>query len=302
MKKRPSSVCFIAFCLLLVCCNLLKSSAQELNKEALDYLSYYKNALPDSLKNKINLDDSKVIMDIGSNILYFGKNKIGNELMNYAIAKSDKVTGDDYHKLSVQNTKNGNFIQAIDALEKAIVLDPKINGYYGWVLLYYYHDYKRALECLEAYDLLTPGFSDAPVGEDIHTLKALAKMQLGNYEEAIEEFNINIAEVTAQNGEYWVPIYTYFYKGRCFQKLNKMNEAIFCYDQSIKMYEQNTEAYFYKGLTLIEMGRKKEGCENLQNAFSLINQGNKQSDVYVELFDEVYKQDIERAIENHCSK
>jgi len=66
--------------------------------------------------------------------------------------KVEEVSAEDYHSLSVQNTKNGNYSIAIAALEKAMELDPKeISPYYGWVLLYYYRDYEKSLKILEQY-------------------------------------------------------------------------------------------------------------------------------------------------------
>jgi hypothetical protein len=37
----------------------------------------------------------------------------------------------------------------------------------------------------------------------------------------------------------------------------------------------------------------------LKKALSLMEKGNKQTDVYVELFDEIYKEDIEEAIKKY---
>jgi tetratricopeptide (TPR) repeat protein len=119
-------------------------SSQNLSEATKTYLEKIKSELPDSVKATVNLDDPQTLLRLGSRNAYFGNNERGNEIMRYAISKSSGVTGDDYHEWSVQNTKNGNYVTAIEALEKAVSLDPNLYGYYGWVLLYYYHDYTKA--------------------------------------------------------------------------------------------------------------------------------------------------------------
>jgi tetratricopeptide (TPR) repeat protein len=236
------------------------------------------------------------MMQLGYQMAYYGNNKLGNELMNYGIQKLDTVTYEDYHEISVQNTKNGNYIAAIEALEKSSAMSPEINGYYGWVLLYYYHDYEKALEKLNAYDARTPEFNDAAVGEDIHFLKGLAHMKLGHYKTAIQEFDINIKNITKNYGEKWTNPYCSFYKARCFEKLDEYKKADECYNQAIQLDTNCTEAYYFKALNLKRMKQMKTAKLNLNRSLELIKKGYKQTDVYVELFDEIYVSDIEEAI------
>ena len=111
----------------------------------------------------------KQILEMGTYISYHGNDQCGNELMNLCIAKNDSITAGDWHAYSVQNTKHGNYAEAIQALEKSLAINAKeMEGYYGWVLLYYYRDYEKSLKHLNHYDDLTPQDVDAPVGENIH--------------------------------------------------------------------------------------------------------------------------------------
>lgn len=238
----------------------------------------------------------KNVFLVGHAEMYFGNDTVGNEMMEYALLKMDSVTGDDYQELSVQHTKNGNHPQAIAALEKAVALDPQVYGYYGWVLLYYYHDYPKALECLEKFDALTPNFSDAPAGEDIHFQKGLCYMQLGQLPKAVAEFDTYIDETTRSHGEEWVDAYAFVYKGRCLDRLNRAEEALTCYDKAIRIYKYNTEAYYHKAMSLLILGRKAEAREHLLKAKELADQNYFYRDVYVEFFEAVYRQDIEAAL------
>ena len=243
-----------------------------------------------------------LLSGVGSQMMWYGKNDLGNKVALYSISKIKKKTANLYRGYSVQNTKNGNYHEAISALEKAMMIDNKeVSAYYGWVLLYYYRDYTKALNILELCDQFTPNFSDTPVGENIHYLKGLAQMQLQEYEKAVEQFNIYILETTSNVGEDWVDVYTFVNKGRSLAQLNKHQEAILTYDKAIKHYSNCTEAYYWKGISLSQIQKPQLACDNLQHALDLIQKGYKSSNAYVELFHEIYKQDISMQIALHCT-
>lgn len=284
----------LCMCWLLLFCHY--AGAQNWSTETQNFLAQLKSKLPDSIVQSTPWQDPKFLIKLAYQNLYFGNNAIGNEMLHYAASQLDNISASEYHEMSVQNTKNGNYIEAVADLEQAIKLDPTYNGYYGWVLLYYYHDYEKALKHLELYDALTPNFNDAAVGEDVHFLKGIAHMKLKNYAVAIIEFDKNIKHYTKTYGEKWTNPYCSFYKGRCYQALNKLKKADEAFTTAIKIDSNCTEAYYYKGLNLIQMKKMQLAKQQLNKALSLIKNGNKQTDVYVELFDEVYLADIELAI------
>lgn len=243
-----------------------------------------------------------MLSGIGSMDLYYGNNERGNKIISYAMSKLDNPSAETYHAISVQNTKNGNYNIAIQALEKTIELDPKEgSAYYGWVLLYYYHDYQGALALLEQCDNYTPNFSDAPMGEDIHYLKGLCHMQLNHYEEAINQFDTYINNLASTHGEAYVDVYTFVQKGRCLDQLGQFESAIDSYKKAIKYYKNCTEAYYFMGLTQLKIDERNEACNNFSIARDLIKKGYKSTDTYVEYFHEIYPQQIEISILEHCS-
>ena len=249
----------------------------------------------------LDITNDTLLFDIGYQSIYYGKNDLGNALIAYALSKRDSIKDEDYRHWSVQNTKNGYYIKAIALLEKAMKLNPKkISRYYGWVLLYYYRDYEKALTILEQHDAYTPNFSDAPMGEDIHYLKGLCHMQLKRYNKALEEFNTYITNLAATHGEDFVDVYTFVQKGRCLTQLGEFEEALSAYQKAIHYYENCTEAYYFMGLTQFEMNEADSACRNFNTALDLIQKGHKSSDTYVEYFHEIYLQQIEESIAENC--
>jgi tetratricopeptide (TPR) repeat protein len=242
-----------------------------------------------------------VISGIGYIDIYNGNNERGNKMMLYAMSKKEKLSASDYHAFSIHNTKNGNYSLAIDALEKAYQIDSAdAAAYIGWVLLYYYRDYERSLEILEYCDQLTPNFSDAPQGEDIHYLKGLAYMQLNQTEKAIEEFDWYINEMAKKGNEEYVDVYAFVQKGRCLAKLEKHEEAIKSFEKAIHYYEHCTEANYFMALSEIALGENEKACNNLAYALNKIKKGYKSTDNYIEFFHAIYTQDIELSIIQNC--
>lgn len=269
--------------------------SQNFSSETQSYLQELNKKYPDSIQSY----NHNRIFDIGYKNAWLGYNERGEELMQYGLKKmkQDSLYYNMRHS-SVQNTKNGFWVQAIEKLEKSSSQIPEISGYYGWVLLYYYHDYERALKHLEIFDNLTPNFVDAPQGECILFLKGICYMKMGNYLKAIEEFNESEKVSNERFGKYNYPFELQIYKGRCYEKLNNINEALKCYDLANKSVE-TVDGFYYKALILQKLNKKEEAKANLLKALELIKKGTKSQDKYVEMFDEVYTQDIEKALKNN---
>ncbi len=239
----------------------------------------------------------KQILEMGTFISYHGNDKCGNELMNLCIAKHDSITAGDWHSYSVQNTKHGNYTEAIQALEKSLSINAReVEGYYGWVMLYYYRDYEKSLKHLNHYDELTPQDVDAPVGENIHFLKGLCYYQLSQYQNAIKEFELNEKFEASHFGQKNCNTYIYFYIARNYEKLNDLKNAEKFYKKAIKQTKFPIEANFYLGLLYKQLNKKDLSKKHLEKSLSNIILGYKQQDIYVELFDEVYKSQIEEAL------
>ncbi|MFZ1751181.1 MAG: hypothetical protein WAU01_13345 [Saprospiraceae bacterium] len=235
----------------------------------------------------------------GSQLQWFGYEEKGNRIIESALHNTKKVSAEDYHGYSVQNTKNGNYDESIYYLEKAIQLDPKDgDGYYGWVLLYYYRDYKKALFHLNR-------FSDSKsfagyVGDDnIFYAIGLCHKQMKDYEQALVYFIKAIEYELKTHSEAWVTTQMYFQTGRTLQLLNQQKESLAYYDKAINRWDGSSESFYYKGLAEIELGIKT-GCQNLKIALKKVEKGTKSSDMYVRLFDEIYVGEVRDMIKMKC--
>ncbi len=266
--------------------------SQELKTETKLYLE----DLNKRNKDTLDISSPRKIFEIGYNNSYYGHNERGEELMQFGLVNMKKLTAEDIRHSSVQNTKNGFFVQAIKKLDKACSLDSTTHGYFGWVLLFFYHDYKRALEHFDIYDNLTPTFSDVANGDDIHFLKGIAEMRLENYKNSISEFNLSEKIANERGGKLNYPFELQLYKGRCYEKIYNYSKSMNCYDTANKIAEV-ADNYYYKAMLLKKMKNTKEALFNLEKAYELIKEGRKNRDNYYEVFDEIYIQDVIKELE-----
>lgn len=240
------------------------------------------------------------IIEMGTYISYHGNDKCANKLMTLCINKNDSITAGNWHAYSVQNTKNGNYSESIQALEKSLSINAsEMEGYYGWVLLYYFRDYEKSLKHLNHYDDLTPTTTDAPVGENIHFLKGLCYYQLNQYENSIKEFEKNEKFEIEKFGQKNCNSYIYLYIAKNYEKMNATKLAEKHYKKAIKQSQFPVEASYYLGLFYLKNNKTESGKTHLQNALKFIKMGYKQQDIYVELFDEVYQSQIEETLNTH---
>lgn len=235
----------------------------------------------------------------GTMVQYYGHEEKGNALIEEALSRISNVPSSMLHHYSVQNTKNGNYDEATRYLDRGVEMNPEDgDGYYGWVLLYYYRDYKRALFHLYRLDLATDEVDY--VGDDnILYAKALCHKQLKDYEKALDLFKQAIDHEIRTHNESWVTHQMLFQTGRTLHLLNREEEAIEYYDKAIEVWDGSSESIYYKGLAELDMGNKK-GCENLDLALTMVKKDIKSSDIYVGLFDEIYVGQVEEMIAKKC--
>lgn len=234
---------------------------------------------------------------LGFKLTYYGFNDLGPKIGKYGLPDNNFLFGEPFRSFSVQNTKNGNYHLAIDALEEAVKRNPSIKEYYGWVLLYYYRDYNKSYQILDEYDKKTPNFSDPVIGENVNYLKGLALMKMNRFEEAIKEFNIYIDYVSNSVGEDWVDVYAFVNRGNSYVQINEFERAINDYNTAIRNYTTCSEAYFYKAQTLLKLNNIDSALISAKKSHNLITVGHyKHEDTYIEYFHEIYPVQVKRLI------
>jgi tetratricopeptide (TPR) repeat protein len=190
-----------------------------------------------------------------------------------------------WRQKSITHTKIGDYHLAFPLLEKAAELDPEeALYYYSWLLLFYYRDYERALHYLNEYDNLHPGQMQYAWGENVNYQKGLAHKGLGDFKSAIREFSTAIE----QEGRERTDVYTFVYRGICYLKLERYEEAIQDFEECLAQYDRCAMAHTYRAIAHYGLGDFTNAQEDLQVARELIERGYKKEDPYIHVFNEVY--------------
>jgi tetratricopeptide (TPR) repeat protein len=208
----------------------------------------------------------------------------------------------DYRqRLSYSYKKVGDHIKAMKILNKAVQMDIE-QGYTGaleyraWTLLYFYRDYEGTIKDVEAIEQMTGRAYNTCWGEPCGYQKGQALYRLGNYEEAIEAFEIvNIEEDKkgfSTDSNYMI----FFYMARCYAELEEYENAIQLYNKALKTSNKQPEIYYQLGLVYKKLNEHDMAMKNFQLAKEYIDYGIEEP--YIERFDEVFLYMIENELES----
>ena len=196
---------------------------------------------------------------------------------------------------SVSFNKRGQYAIGMHYLNKGVALNPVEHlGYRGFVKLYMLRDYEGALQDFLRLDRLTPGFRDAPWGEDIYKVVGVAYMGMRDFAKASYYFNKSINRITKEEGEDWIEPRTFLYQGICLMEELKIDSAIYYFDKRIQYCSECPSGYFNKAKALLARGEKFNGTvlELLNTANKLAKEENIESSPYFELPYQFYTSDI----------
>jgi tetratricopeptide (TPR) repeat protein len=206
---------------------------------------------------------------------------------------------ESWREISVPYLKRGDFYTWRKYMDVAVALKPNpLLGVRGWCLFKFLRDYKGALNDLRRLDTLTE-FHPSNSGDgnyNLYVVMALCERELGNYQQALHYFSLGIDSALSQHGEAWVGFSDYLHRAVTKMRIKDYAGALLDLDRQQKKYDNYAEIYYYRGLVLHSMHREKEAVTWLEKARTLAATGHKLSDIYCEMQDEVFVEDIEEAI------
>ncbi|MBA5629239.1 tetratricopeptide repeat protein [Moheibacter lacus] len=201
-----------------------------------------------------------------------------------------------YMEKSVAFNKRGEYSKGFSLLNKAVDIDPSNHlGYRGWLRLVKLKDYKGAIGDLERLDSLTPNFEDYPWGENIHYLLGICYNGLGDFKRAKYEYNIYF---NSEKDSTYLNSMAFVYYGNILLEQDSLNKANDLFNIAIKIDKYRTEAYYLKGIYYKKINELDSSNINLKKALKLYDDGYKNQDSYNEVFQEIYRNDIEIEILN----
>ncbi|MBO9202175.1 MULTISPECIES: tetratricopeptide repeat protein [Niastella] len=205
-----------------------------------------------------------------------------------------------WRAISVPYLKRGDFFTWRKYLDKAVALKPFPNlGIRGWCRWKFLRDYEGALTDLRQFDTLS-GFHPANSGDgyfNLYIVMAICEREQGNYQQAFHYFSLGIDSVLKQQGDKWIGFSDYLHRCVTRMRIKDYTGALLDLDLQIKKYDNFAEIYYYQGLIFHLLHREKEAITILEKAEALLTANHHLSDIYCEMPDEVFMEDIEEAID-----
>ena len=200
--------------------------------------------------------------------------------------------------LSYAYKKRGEHIDAMKTLNEAVDLDIAQGSfaaleYRAWTMLYYYRDYETAISDIDKITEMSGTTFNVCWGEDCSFQKGQALYRLGKYDDAIQAFDLSLADLQSNGLDVADEIYTYFYYGRCLDELGDRHGAMAMYERALFSHPNFSEAIFQKARIYRMIGDHQKAEESLIKAEKLLNGLNKMGEPYFERFDELFPWMIE---------
>lgn len=198
------------------------------------------------------------------------------------------------YELSVADLKRGLPHKWKPQYNKAVVLDSiERIPWRGYLYLWFYRDYKKAIADFDASDTLTPNFIDAPQGHSVDYWRGIAYLGLKDYKNAIAYFNKYIQKEIDEDGEDWVEVTAFLYLGIAYYESGNLENALQQFNKQLQ-YSRNlsADAKYYKALIYKEKGEIEKAKSNIEAALADFKIGYYNNRPYVETLKQIYLEDL----------
>ncbi|MEQ9263399.1 MAG: tetratricopeptide repeat protein [Owenweeksia sp.] len=210
----------------------------------------------------------------------------------------DSANGDVWREAGVPYLKRGLAAGFHKHYQKAVAHNPVVwTGWRGYIYLFFYRDYDRAIADFDAQDSLTPDLVDYPQSLSVDYLRGICYLQKQELDTALYYFDKHIRYEKEISGPEYVMPQAYLYEGIAFYKRGDFKAARACYDEGLKLLPDNADLLLWKGKALWAQQKKKEAETILNRALESVRSGQKNTRPYVEEFYETYASTIEEALQ-----
>lgn len=206
---------------------------------------------------------------------------------------SDPDHAEAHRELSIPYLKRGYPHLWFPPMDKTIQLDPSWTGARGYNYLFFYRDYKRALADFRATDTLTPGFTDFPQAMSVRYLKGLCFLGMEQYDSALFHFQEYIDEDTQRFGLEWVDQKVFIYRAVLYNHLKQPAKALKEAHLGLFIFEQSADLHFHKAVSHLQLEQLDSARIHVAKARQYFNMGYFHNRPYVEVQEQIYRNDIQ---------
>jgi tetratricopeptide (TPR) repeat protein len=176
---------------------------------------------------------------------------------------------------------------------KAVELDPLAwTGWRGYLYLYVYRDYARALADFDATDTITPGVVDYPQSTSVDYMRGICYLQLGQYDRAIEYFDRHIDREIEVVGPRYIAPETFLYRGIAYLGQADTTAALASFAAGRELTPRNADLHYWSAKVHLEQGNLALAQRHLNRATAEFSARNYNRRFYGEPFYALYSEDL----------
>ena len=196
------------------------------------------------------------------------------------------------YELSVADLKRGLPHKWLPQYNKAVALNPEQRiPWRGYLYLWFYRDYKKAIVDFNASDTLTP-YLDYPQGHSVDFWRGIAYLGLRDYKNSIAYWDKHIKKETEDTGEDWVELEAFLYRGIAYYESGNNEKALENFDKAIHYFKQTADSKYYKAKILKDKGETLAALKLVEEALIDFNAGFYNNRGYVETLRQIYNEDL----------
>lgn len=198
------------------------------------------------------------------------------------------------YELSVAYLKRGLPHKWKPQYDKAVRLDSvQRMPWRGYLYLWFYRDYEKAIADFNASDTLTPKFIDAPQGHSVDYWRGICYLGLKDYKNSIAYFDKYINTEIEESGEDWVELTAFLYRGIAYYETGNYEQALLNFNKQLQ-YSRNlsADAKYYKARIFKVQNKIDEAKILIDEAISDYEVGYYNNRPYVETLRQIYLEDL----------
>lgn len=198
-----------------------------------------------------------------------------------------------YREIGVPYLKRGIASAFPHYYGKAADLDPLgWTGWRGYLYLYFYRDYERALTDFNRLDTITPGVVDYPQSISVDFMRGVCYLQLGQYQSAISYFDQHITYETSITGFKYIAPETFLFRGIAYLKMGQPAAAIQSFETGLSLEDYNADLMYWLAKTHAQEGHTTQARNYLTQAQQAFAKNDYNRRPYVEEFYQLYESDL----------
>ncbi|MEL6305681.1 MAG: tetratricopeptide repeat protein [Bacteroidota bacterium] len=204
----------------------------------------------------------------------------------------DTTYAEAWRELSVAYLKRGMPHKWKPYMDKAVEHDAKTwQPWRGYLYLWFYRDYRKAIADFNASDTLTP-YIDHPQGHSVDYWRGIAYLGLKDYQNSIRYFDQHISHETEESGEDWVEINAFLYRGLAQLEQKDTVAAKKDFHKIIHYFKKSADAKYHLARIFHQQKQKDSALLMLSETIEDFEAGYSNSRPYVEALYQIYREDL----------